>query len=192
MALISQIQDTNNTVYNLRDDIHTWGGRNLALATNYDQFGIDTYDGNNTGITFLGNNKVKIAAGNRFYRYANTIVNFPNGPRLFKGTMIASIYVYENTLDQQSSFTYWCKLSETSGGGQMTYIPSQYTGLVQNITSTNQSFYGFSLDIKTLDATSGYLVIGPLKVEMGNKPTDWSPAPEDIAHVNGTQLILLS
>lgn len=31
MALISQIKGTDNISYNLRDDVHTWGGRNLAL-----------------------------------------------------------------------------------------------------------------------------------------------------------------
>lgn len=31
-----------------------------------------------------------------------------------------------------------------------------------------------------------------IKLEKGSKPTDWSPAPEDIAHVNGEQLELLS
>jgi hypothetical protein len=30
------------------------------------------------------------------------------------------------------------------------------------------------------------------KLERGNKATDWSPAPEDIAHVNGECLELLS
>jgi hypothetical protein len=31
-----------------------------------------------------------------------------------------------------------------------------------------------------------------VKIEKGNKATDWSPALEDIAHVNGTTLELLS
>ena len=31
-----------------------------------------------------------------------------------------------------------------------------------------------------------------IKLEKGSKPTDWSPAPKDIAHVNGEQLELLS
>ena len=31
-----------------------------------------------------------------------------------------------------------------------------------------------------------------IKLEKGSKPTDWSPAPEDIAHMNGEQLELLS
>lgn len=193
MTLISQIQGTNNTVYNLRDDVHTWGGRNLALATNYDQFGIDTYDSSNTGITFLGNNKVKIEAGGRLRRYGNTIVNFPDAPRLYQGDFIFSIYVYENTLDQDGGLTCWVKTSATAGGGYATTIPAQYTGLIQSkMLNINTSTYGFALDVKALDATSGYLVVGPFKVEKGNKPTDWSPALEDIAHVNGTQLILLS
>lgn len=104
MALISQIQDTNNTIYNLRDDVHTWGGRNLALATNYDQFDLSTYDVK-TNTTILDNNKVKIEAGGRLRRYGNTIVNFPDAPRLCQGNFIASIYVYENTLDQDGHIT---------------------------------------------------------------------------------------
>jgi hypothetical protein len=36
------------------------------------------------------------------------------------------------------------------------------------------------------------LWITNIKAERGNKATDWSPAPEDIAQVDGTELILLS
>lgn len=192
MTLISQIQGTNNTVYNLRDDVHTWGGRNWALATDYNQFDLSTYDVK-TNTTILDNNRVKIEAGGRLRRYGNTIANFPDAPRLCQGEFIASIYVYENTLDQNGNITCWKKTTATSGGGGGTTIPAQTTGLITlKLGNVNSSYYGFSLEIQLTDATSGYLVVGPFKVEKGNKPTDWSPAPEDIAHVNGTQLILLS
>ena len=192
MALISQIQGTNNTIYNLRDDVHTWGGRNLALATSYDQFDLNTYDVK-TKTTILNNNRVKIEAGGWFRRYGNTIANFSNAPRLFQGDFIASIYVYENTLDQDGHISCWRKTTATGGGGVGGTIPAQTTGLITiNMKNENGSYYGFTLDISLSNATSGYLVVGPFKVEKGNKPTDWSPAPEDIARVNGTQLILLS
>lgn len=165
----------------LIDRVSIFGGTNLALATNYDQFGINTYD-IKTNVTFLGNNKVKIEAGGRLRRYANTIVNFPNGPRSFKGTLVRSIPIYENTLDTNAGFTVWYKTTATSGGGHGYSIPSQYTGFIYIIdTIINEtSLYGFSLEAYATEATSGYIVIGPLKVEIGNKPTDWTPAPEDL------------
>lgn len=33
MALISKIKGTNNTEYNVRDDVSIWGGRNLLVRT---------------------------------------------------------------------------------------------------------------------------------------------------------------
>ena len=39
MALISQIKSTDNaTPYNVRDDVHIWGGRNLMKRTCYSAF----------------------------------------------------------------------------------------------------------------------------------------------------------
>jgi hypothetical protein len=40
--------------------------------------------------------------------------------------------------------------------------------------------------------TNSWVCLYAPKLEKGNKPTDWSPAPEDIAYVNGTTLELLS
>lgn len=165
----------------LIDRVSTFGGTNLALATNYNQFGINTYD-TKKNVTFLDNNKVKIEAGGQLKRYSNTIVNFPNGPRLFKGTLVRSIPIYENTLDTDGHFTVWFKTSATAGGGYGYSIPSQYTGLIYitNTLANETSYYGFSLDVYATEATSGHIIIGPLKVEIGNKPTDWTPAPEDL------------
>lgn len=33
MAEISKIKLPNNSIYNIRDDVHTWGGRNLLQGS---------------------------------------------------------------------------------------------------------------------------------------------------------------
>jgi hypothetical protein len=71
-------------------------------------------------------------------------------------------------------------------------FPSGTVGLVSWQWTTPADYYGFVLDLDTRNDTAGQIIFGQAKVEIGNKATDWSPAPEDIAHVNGTTLELLS
>ena len=62
------------------------------------------------------------------------------------------------------------------------YIPITTTGEVQHYTATinvdntsKQPVFGFRLDY-----LPGTLTISNCKIERGNKPTDWSPAPQDL------------
>lgn len=165
----------------LVDRVSTFGGTNLALATSYDQFGIDTY-ATKENVTFLGDNKVKIEAGGELNRGSSKIItNFPDGnPQLFSGNYIISFYVYENTLNQNGSFAFYKKHNASSAGGQVYTLSAQKTGLFTFLHPLNNSYYGFYGRWYFPNATSGYIIISPLKFEKGTKATDWTPSPYDL------------
>jgi len=58
-------------------------------------------------------------------------------------------------------------------------IPTGYTGVLTWTYTTTMDTYGFVLDFDTRNSTSGDMALGRIKLERGNKSTDWTPAPED-------------
>jgi len=59
-------------------------------------------------------------------------------------------------------------------------IPTGYTGVLTWTYTTTMDTYGFVLDFDTRNSTSGDMALGRIKLERGNKSTDWTPAPEDL------------
>ena len=170
----------------LIDRVSTFGGTNLVRGSSYDQFGIDTYS-YKTGVTFLGDNKVKIEAGGHFGRSttkqsffaSSTIVISQNDPYY-----VQSFYIYENTLNGSFKYAPWYYSSPTNGLSSLSAytIPQNTTGYqsflrIWNSTSAN---YGFQWDFNLSASTSGYIIIGPVKIEIGTKSTDWTPSPYDL------------
>lgn len=193
MALISKIKNTADSVdYNIRDDVHTWGGRNLMLRTAYSTFG-NTDHFNNIGSATVSGSKVTVPYGKEIYHkdYVKNVIGL-----IPSGTVVTcSIYIYEATATGGNHKVYMSPLTNTTGTVTWTNtksIPSGTTGLVSWQWTTAADYYGFVLDLDTRNDTAGQIIFGQAKVEIGNKPTDWSPAPEDIAVVVGTQLQLLS
>ncbi len=172
----------------LVDRVSTFGGTNLVRGSNYDQFGIDTYY-YKTGVTFLGDNKVKIEAGGRLNRSTTQQEKFRlTQPIIFdqnNKTIITSFYVYENTLNQDCICKLWYYHDTDGAAGAYTVItvPAQETGFFKgtcDFAITTKDHYGYLLDIRATNATSGYIIIGPVKIEKGTKPTDWTSSPYDL------------
>lgn len=194
MALISKIKNTADSVdYNIRDDVHTWGGRNLMKRTCYSAFAPDNFNnGTATGVSFA-DEKAIIPYGKEVYHknYVDNVIGLiPSGT-----TLTCSIYIYEATAIGGNHKVYMSPLTNTTGTVSWTNtksIPSGTVGLVSWQWTTPADYYGFVLDLDTRNDTAGQIIFGQAKVEIGNKATDWSPAPEDIAHINGTTLELLS
>lgn len=103
--------------------------------------------------------------------------------RLTAGTGVAGIQNgsgYNRTLIRTNATTDWAsyKCIPLTTNWQRVWVVYQPTANKSNI------YIGGA-------GTDATIQICCVKIERGTKPTDWSPAPEDIAHVNGECLELL-
>lgn len=210
MALISKIKGTDNIEYNVRDDVSVWGGRNLIKNT-HDFYG--WYKPSN-GIFADGVFTFPAVSSKSWVVLASP--SLPAEDYAGKDLTVSFDVRSDDAdaLNAESGYPaiqLMCKAS--SGGPQATTYSTRThskTGYNGNVTTSWQriSFTFPAVDYSTWtkhsDNTDAWLCINVwlyqvssvqfrrFKVEVGNKPTDWSPAPEDIAHVNGECLELLS
>ena len=216
MALISKIKNTADSIdYNIRDDVHTWGGRNLIWntihpVTNYWATTRASIDGEFlkiTPTTSAGYVKSKttyldyIDTINKTYtisveaKQSDDTSSYTTAPNLFlySGYSVSTRTgnIFSTSYDRYSSQitlastvpTEWTKYSLTFTATDDYFTLGQATALVA----------GSQLAIEFgVNGSRKPVLLRNIKLEIGNKPTDWSPAPEDIAYVNGTTLELLS
>lgn len=193
MAEISKIKLPNNAIYNLRDDVHTWGGRNYILTSNK-----VTGGGNASGITSSyetdGSLKIVSTSGNGNYRSINFAQN--SNDHIGNNFNIGDIYTVSVMIKVESG-TVLPTLFINSGNAYKqlkgTIVQNQWIqAWYSSIWADPGTQYGnISLHLGFREAIGTYYFKN-FKLEKGNKATDWSPAPEDIAYVDGTQLVLLS
>jgi hypothetical protein len=101
-----------------------------------------------------------------------------NTPKEFQ--TICSFYIYENTLNNSFKGNIWGDLPESTWNGIGFVVNTGFTGFYNNTMLWTNPRSGFTIDFDTTTSTSGYIIIGPVKLEIGNKPTDWTPAPKDL------------
>ena len=183
MALISKIKGTNGTEYNVRDDVSVWGGRNyaqnsgpgvivshLTFGNEYIAINIGTASNNipsGSTVTVSFDLEMKVTTANPTLLVYNTN---NKGPMQFATTSKTFTAAAGTTLKQKCVYTN----TFTARGSAAT------------LTDNYLEFY-------STYNTGNVFSISNLKLELSNtKSTDWSPAPEDIAHVNGECLELLS
>ena len=199
MAQLSKIK-VGSTTYNVRDDVHTWGGRNLLKFT-------DWYV---TGVYGLSNCTMNLttdasAPGGKVLRLTLTdstknahcyLSSMKSRGGMVSGeTYIASLYVRASaamsrptnqTMECSSNLTRINNVNITTGWVQ------QGIKFVYNPNASYQAWYFIYPALWSGLSNGKYIDIAGVKLEHGNKITDWSPAPEDIAHVNGECLELIS
>lgn len=156
------------------------GGRNY-LATNrclrYVCNGIIFEPNGDGGIAISGENKTPSGYGSPY--------NFPEGGlnkdgyySLFAGTYMLSLSGsehYVNMITDTSKFYYRLKRDSTYGDN----IPYKWVGNAITFTldeDVEKVYIGFGFYSKT-EIKEGVVYF---KLEKGNKPTDWTPAPEDV------------
>ncbi len=176
MALISKIKGTNNIDYNVRDDVSVWGGRNLLSVNKYINVSggpdLITYDGWITDSTSTSDG--------RSWGYANCN---------WKLSLQADTYI----------LTWYVKTATTNTNNGIGIYSSSGSSLWVSIGSSDPfGTVGTNSKIITLTTDTDIGIMFKiydgsvrLKLERGTKSTDWSPAPEDIAYVNGECLELL-
>lgn len=178
--------DDNNRMY--RYNGSTWvdvqteinvGGRNLIKRTDYSVYGNSDHYNNVNKATFV-NDRVTIQYGSEVYfkNYAQNKLNeiIPSGTEL-----VGTIPVYSQTIADGNHRVYVSPMNENAAVSwiDIVNIPTGYTGMLTWTYTTTMDTYGFVLDFDTRNSTSGDMVLGRIKLERGNTPTDWSPAPED-------------
>lgn len=225
MAEISKIKLPNNSIYNIRDDVHIWGGRNLLWGTSWvNSFtensnitgwyrlepSVDTLE---TSITRgqchavhrsrSGTTATSWSEFKYYCRNGNTLI--PEEQYTLSWWQYAPSSTWYNSYSTNylcSSVRYYdsagTKIADgttTPVNGNNTFKPTA-ANIWEHRTSTftvptaaggHVWWYMFFSIPRDID-----LILCQFKLEHGNKATDWSPAPEDIAYVDGTQLVLLS
>ena len=204
MAEISKIKLPNNATYNLRDDVHTWGGRNLVWNSSFIQG--STVSWNNWGnpttreIVYINGKYYMHIVGTtarwQGYSQNSQTRNLVSYDAIKPGDVLTfSFEAYAKTAGQTACIgVHWLN-SEGSIVSQSWWAPAMATTSKRYVLGTAtvpDNVTDFNIMVGDNTTSVQELWITNIKAERGNKATDWSPAPEDIAQVDDTELILLS
>lgn len=223
MAEISEIKLPNNNSYKLRDDVHTWGGRNLLVNTDWKDENVFTNNKNITGWYGL-DPEVDTLDTSFTHRGHNSIRRLRNGTTSLSWSSFR-YYCRDNNIlvpNEQYTLSWWqyapsdewyeagyylTGILEYHDDNSTSYITQQIVvsnkGFIPSTVATwEHRAFTFTAPTEVINHTwwelyfrapgDVDLYLTQFKLEHGNKSTDWSPAPEDIAYVSGTQLNLLS
>lgn len=192
MADIYQIDS-----YDIIDRVSTFGGTNLMRWSGCSE--LDKQYLQDQTIDFLGYG-IKLLPGQTMTYTSTSVFYYPNNETIFipaQTQLIISCFIYENTLTSENSSdkinsTYYQYYS----GGQSQISPSfalNTTGLItyKNQDSSDRNIKGTNFSISIPSTATGYIIIGPRKVEIGNKPTDWTPCPYDLVTYDSTNQALV-
>lgn len=229
MAQLSKIK-VGSTTYNVRDDVHTWGGRNLLQGSHLVSPGV-----NIVGWCANGANLVEQITENGvpIIHFKNTLSNSKYIPSIVTRNVVnlewGKTYIFSMDikfdkdiiigasvpqhyhLGSKSDNGLFSTINNGKGVTMSKYTPAANITIAANTwqhyerwfttaTSAPDSslpypmircfVYGAILTTAITGEVNGWAKNA--KVECANKATDWSPAPEDIAHVNGECLELIS
>lgn len=175
---ITQLQTSiNNKVW--KQDITTAvndiqiGGTNLIRNSNF--FQKDTYWAYDTGTgTIISDNSV----------IGNVLVFKPTGGhlRVFANTRnvwvaneIYTVSFYAKASVANTTITPSRSIADSASAVTLTTTWKRYTGTIRSTATSDSGSLSFS--VNNINAT---YYIAAVKLEKGNKATDWSPAPEDV------------
>ena len=179
MADIKAIKN-GNTTYNLKDDYSEWGGSNLfnyaGLKTKNQELQLNNY--NNAGsFTQFTNSLIfdpSQTVGQRYTISFDAIS--PNGDTAIQlyNTNSNPKYFYWNAGSLGTANTSWQHFSKT-------ITNAQYSG--SGTASTNEQIWR---RIEIYAPSKMGVKIRNVKVELGDKETDWSPCYKSIFEYNST------
>lgn len=182
MADIKAIKGTDGTTYNLRDDYSVWGGNNLfsynGLKTRNQELTLNAYQ--NAGSFTQFTNSLQFdpsqTLGQR-YTISFDIIS-PNGT--------TNVLLYNN--NGHPKYFWFATVTLGSIGNTWTHFSytvtnAQYSGT--QTASTNEQIWR---RIEIYCPSKMGCKVRNIKVELGDKATDWSPCYKDIFSVTGTTL----
>jgi len=188
MAVLSQIKASDNVTYNIRDDYSTWGGRNLLIGAGY-YTKSSPYSYTSTakdGYVYLPTmlTSEPLVSGQQYVIQAKTNGTWA-ASHGSQATTNVTLWLVTGTNVSTNSYHYNFNTASSGylGDGKWVWTcPSDSNGLYGHIRVNNYNTDG------TTSVTHTYW---NFKLEKGNKATDWSPAPEDIARFIGNETIEL-
>lgn len=145
-----------------------------------------TYD-SSTGVYTLTGNGSTNTSFPQLYSLSLPCKNLAGKTCIFH---VDSITASNTALEPRVYITF----QDSSGATLVSGLVSLYTSSVTiDVPSTAVSYqYIIRLDQNKAHATTDTATFKGLKLEIGNTPTNWSPAPEDIKHETSSRLVLLS
>ena len=181
MATINKIKATDNINYNIRDDYSIWGGRNYAQQSGPGVVVSHLTSGNEYIAINIGTAASNIPSG------STVTISFDLEMKVT--TANPTLLVYNTNNKGPMQFTNTSK----------TYTAAANTTLKQKCVYTNTitarsdaTLIDNYLEFYSTYNTGNVFSISNLKLEISNgKPTDWNPAPEDIARFIGNETIEL-
>jgi hypothetical protein len=203
MAIINKIKATDNKEYNIRDDYSIWGGRNLLLNSNFftgnDQYWEKTLSTSFSEIVFDSDKKWAhiIDSGKAYEGYIQNLWE-NNSEQIVKeqdNITLSFLAKGKNGGEEIWARIWWLDINGDTVDAYY-YDTCILTTTINKYTLTRIApANAVSLQIAIYSSGSPHSPIEfwftNVKVEKGNKPTDWSPAPEDIAKFIGNETIEL-
>lgn len=182
--LISQIKTSDNTTYDLQDKVSTFGGTNFILSSNKIIGG-----GNASGITSSyesdGSLKVVSTSGNENYKSISFAQN--SNDNVGANLAIGDIYTISVMVKVESGTTLpTLFINQGNGYKQLkgTIVQNQWIQAWYSSTWANPnpgtSYGNIALHLGFSSAIGTYYFKN-FKLEKGSKPTQWTPAPQDLA-----------
>ena len=174
-AIKSSVESTVQTAV---DGIEV-GGRNLLRRSDYAVYNTSDYNSNGNGATF-SEDRITVPFGKEVFLYPYTSQRIstviPSGTKI-----TCSVYVYKQTIADGNHRVYVSPLrsNNTAYWVNIHNIGVNSTGRHTWTFTTTEDAYGFVVDFDSRNSTSGEMILGRIKVEIGDKATDWTPAPED-------------
>lgn len=160
---VSQV-DIDKTIQNIQI-----GGRNLLTENILNKFyGSAVKSGNEW--TLSSNGEVS------YFQNDNVLLNQEKGSEF---TFSASIKCLSESISKKVRITVW-----HDGNWDDYYIQDELTNEYKRFSKTvklkNNSKIGLCIQIDGVNRADDRIMFKELKLERGNKATDWSPAPEDV------------
>lgn len=172
--LISKIKTPNNVTYDLQDKVSTFGGTNLFawnIKEQNQEITLNNY--NNTGSFTQFSNSLQFdpskTVGEKYTISFDAIS--PNGS--------TGIQLY-NSNGNPKYFNFSAGTLATIGNS-WTHITKTITNAQYSGTATSSTNEGYIRRIEIYAPSKMGVKVRNIKVERGSKPTDWTPAPEDLA-----------
>ncbi|WP_164126116.1 phage tail protein [Sphingobacterium luzhongxinii] len=158
-----------------QDDLMTVGGRNYAISSAINSVNGYSIVNNITSLIIENNNELRVSGGNNGYLYSPVLsVGIP------LHTEVTVSYMIKNNVSTTNQVTF-----SFNGNGGMTPVllqPNQdWTRIVQTVIVsglTTTPLYRVMLE--NYNAGSFDISLKEIQIEIGNKVTDWTPAPEDV------------
>ena len=159
--LISKIKGVDNVTYDLQDKISTFGGTNYVLNSNVSISGLNLNEQFDIDWQSL---KGKIIVVSCYIKLTNAVGG--NSARV----------------GFEPSFSYsggnqYCGIWHNTANG----ATDNFSGRISAVYTVNPNITGIGQrGIYIQRYSSGTIIISHPKIEIGTKPTEWTPAPQDL------------